>query len=165
MGPLIELNQKAQAMYIQGFADGEGCCTKNGKEIIITQKLPHILNEIQQSLNETFGIKSTLVHTRSENAHRLLITGQVNIKRFNEYISFRDAKKKERLILGVNSFKRKSASHEDYLEARSLYEKGCSLREIAKKIGVSHYAIFKWVHNTSKPVCLPKRKIGDICAD
>jgi len=159
MESLIELNKKIQAVYIQGFADGEGCCSKNGKQIVITQKLPFILKEIQQSLNETFGIKSTLIQTKSKNAYRLIITGQINIRRFYEYISFRDIKKQQRLILGINSFKRKSASYEDYLKALSFHKKGYSIRDIAKKIGVSYGAIFRWVHNTAKPVSLPQRKI------
>jgi intein-encoded DNA endonuclease-like protein len=162
MEHLIKLSKKAQAMYIQGFADGEGCCAKHGKQIIITQKLPHILEEIRLSLNETFGIKSTLVSTKSGNAYRLLISGQVNIKRYHQYISFRDARKQERLLLGINSFGRKSAYHEEYLKALDLHKKGYSIRKIANEIGVSHGAVFRWIHNTAKPVSLPKRNKRDI---
>ena len=157
MKPLIKSSRKAQVMYIQGFADGEGCCTKDGRQIIITQKSPLILKEVQESLTKTFGIKSTLHYVKSKDAHRLIVTGQINIKRFYHFISFRDLKKQERLLFGVNDFKRKSACYEDYLLATKLWKEGYSLRTISKRIGVSHGAVFKWIHNIAKPVSLPKK--------
>lgn len=119
--------------------------------------MPSILKEIQESLAETFGIKSTLHYVKSCDVHRLIVTGRINIERFYQFISFRDLKKQERLIFGVNGFSRNSACYEDYLLAVKLWEDGYSLRVISKKIGVSYGAIFKWVHNLAKPVSLPKQ--------
>jgi len=156
--PLIKLDKLSQAMYIQGFADSEGCCTKDGKQIIITQKSPNILKEIQESLNKTFGIKSKLHYGKSQDIHRLFITDKISIKRFYDSISFRDFKKQERLLIGINKFKQNSPQYEDYLLAKNLWKEGYSLRKISKKIGISYGAVFKWVHNISKPVCLPNKK-------
>ena len=158
MKTLVEFGKTSQALYIQGFVDGEGCCTKDGRQIIITQKDPEILMEIQASLNKTFGINSTLHYIKSNDVHRLIITGQVSIQRFCHHISFRDIKKQTRLQRGITNFKNRAPSFEDYSIALKLRKEGYSLRKIAKKIGVSYGAIFKCI---AKPVSLPARR-GEI---
>ena len=156
MKSLIELNKGLQSMYIQGFADGEGSCSKDGKHISITQKDPAILKEIHDSLSRTFKIKSTLHYIESSNVYRIVITGQINLRRFYENISFRASGKRNRLSYGINNFKRRSPSYEDYLVAIGLKKEGWSLRQIAKELGVSYGAVRKWVNNISKPVSLPE---------
>lgn len=157
MESLIKLNRKLQAMYIQGFADGEGSCRKDGRFISITQKKPAILKEIQDSLSQTFRIESTLHYVKSSHAYRIVITGQINLKRFYENISFKGPKKRNRLFHGLNNLKRNSPSYEDYTDAIDLKKKGSSLRQIANKIGVSHSAVRKWINGVSKPVSIPNK--------
>jgi len=114
--------------FIRGLYDAEGTL---GKDTIYFTNMSKPMVDILKFLLLRFGIISFPEKVKSTGAYRLAIAGEINLKRFYEYIGFSDVKKSRKL---KNIVKKVSGKGLDYRipVGKEVYEL-CKLLRVSWK--------------------------------
>jgi len=141
-------SKQIQAAFIRGFADSEGSarCRKAHSEINLCSGNKESLEEVRRMLYYNFNIKSYL-GDNGNGVPIIAITKYIYLKRFYDEIGFIIKRKKEKLRLGLESYKRKGVrkySKEFKLKAMNLLKQGMKHKEIAQLLGTNRTNIYDW---------------------
>ncbi|MBU0963280.1 MAG: hypothetical protein KKD48_05230 [Nanoarchaeota archaeon] len=145
---------KIKAAFIRGIFDSEGTASlkvSGGVYLSVCSGNKNPLLKIKEILKNDFSIDLIVVYDKT--VTRLKSAGYKNIKNFYNNINFSIKRKREKLRIGLSTYKRKGLRHYDKefkLNVFSLLDQGFSACEIGKLLNFNRTNVYDFIKQRRK---------------